>query len=96
MVICYSVFPHLKRQKHAVKKLASYLKDGGKLAICHSQGRIKINDFHRHLTGAISKAYLPGLPVLQKYFQAAGLYTEVAVDNDNMFIISGIKSKYSF
>lgn len=42
--ICYSVFPHLDDKQLAIKNIAEYLKNGGKLAICHSQSREAISN----------------------------------------------------
>ncbi|MDD4188733.1 MAG: class I SAM-dependent methyltransferase [Eubacteriales bacterium] len=91
-IICYSMFPHFKNQKKAVSKLAALLKEGGKLAIFHSQSRNEINGLHAKINGAVSRARLPEMPVIRKYLSEAGLSLDLEVDDENMFLAVGTKT----
>lgn len=92
-IICYSVFPHFKNQRKAVVKLAALLKENGKLAVCHSQSRLEINDLHAGIKGKVSKDILPEISVIREYFREAGLVPSLAVDDENMYIAVGAKTK---
>ncbi len=88
-ILCYSMFPHFEDQKAAIALLATYLKKGGKLAVCHSQSREAINNLHRDLTGPVQKDRLPAADVISQYFIEAGLKESIRVDDEDMFVIMG-------
>lgn len=91
-IVCYCVFPHFKNQKKAVSKLAALLKEGGKLAICHSQSRSEINGLHAKINGAVAGARLPEMSVIRQYLSEAGLSPGLEVDDENMFLAVGTKT----
>lgn len=90
-IVCYSMFPHFDDKKAAVIKLSSYLRSGGKLAVAHSQSRDAINGLHRDLTGDVSKDRLPSADKIAQYFKEAGITVVSVTDNNDMFIVVGVK-----
>jgi ubiquinone/menaquinone biosynthesis C-methylase UbiE len=46
-VVCYSSFPHFHDKPKALREINRLLKKGGKLFICHTSSRAKINEIHR-------------------------------------------------
>lgn len=93
IIMCYSVFPHFEDQFKVIKKMESLLKEGGKLVICHSQSRERINSFHKNSSKEVSNDILPETYIIKNYFSKCGLETTTDVDDDNMFLLIGYKSK---
>jgi ubiquinone/menaquinone biosynthesis C-methylase UbiE len=91
LAICYSVFPHFVEKQSAIQAISKYLKIGGKLMICHSQSRDAINNLHKNISDAVSEDDLPPMDVIKGYFFELGFKTNVEKDNDEMFVIVGIK-----
>lgn len=73
LVVCYSVFPHFLDQGRAVAALASMLKPGGRLVVCHSKSREDINDFHDTVGEVVGGHYLPEEPAMRGLLEGAGL-----------------------
>ena len=48
-VVCYSTFPHFHDQQQALKTMLFLLRPGGKMFICHTASREKINNIHRRI-----------------------------------------------
>ncbi len=48
-VVCYSSFPHFRDKTRALREIHRVLKKGGRLFICHTSGRAKINERHRRI-----------------------------------------------
>lgn len=90
-VICYSVFPHFDDKEFAVKVLSKYIKQGGKLIICHSQSREAINNKHKSASEAVAEDILPQINVIRGYFENSGLETIIEIDNDEMFVAAARK-----
>lgn len=90
-VICYSVFPHFFDKKQVVKKMASFLKPEGKLIICHSESREKINKMHASLDKPVSSDVLPSGNEVSEYMRCAGLKVEIVVDDDEKYVVMGVK-----
>lgn len=90
-VICYSVFPHFDDKEFAVKVLSKYIKQGGKLVICHSQSREAINNRHKSASEAVAEDILPQINVIRGYFENLGLETIIEINNDEMFVAAARK-----
>ena len=45
-IIAYSVFPHFQKPEKLISHLAGLLPVGGKLVVCHSESRDRINGHH--------------------------------------------------
>ena len=90
-IICYSVFPHFEDKKDAVQSLARYLKAGGVMAICHSQGREEINNMHKTKSPIVAHDHLPTAWEIEEHLEAAGCDTDTIVDTERLFVVLGRK-----
>lgn len=91
VVICYSVFPHFDNKRNAVNQLVRYLRVGGTLAICHSQGRDAINNIHKTASPIVADDNLPPALVVADYLIAAGCEISTQIDTERLFIVAGRK-----
>jgi demethylmenaquinone methyltransferase/2-methoxy-6-polyprenyl-1,4-benzoquinol methylase len=87
-VICFSVFPHFRDKRSAVNILSRYLKAGGRLTICHSQGREAINNLHRSSHPAVAEDYLPEMDAVKELSISARLEPYISVDSNSMYLVS--------
>ena len=89
-IIIYSAFPHFEYPEQLIRHLAGLCRPGGKLVICHSEGREKINGHHHKQAGRISFS-LPEarqvIPMMSRYFRI-----EHAEDNDRLYLICGTRN----
>ncbi|MCX7842168.1 MAG: class I SAM-dependent methyltransferase [Clostridia bacterium] len=90
-IVCYSVFPHFSDKQAAIHKLSTYLKDGGTIAICHSQSREAISNLHRKASDVVASDDLPHIEIIKGYFEKVKLKTIVEVDTDRMFVVAAQK-----
>jgi len=90
-IFCYSVFPHFSDKQLAINRMGKFLRNGGKIVICHSQSRDEINNLHRKASEAVCEDDLPDIKTIKSYFKNAGLDTTVEIDNREMFIVIGEK-----
>lgn len=91
-VVCYSCFPHFRDQPMAIITLASTLKDGGILAILHSESREYIRSMHESRGEAVPHDALPDLDVIEKMFIDAGLSVVLKRDDEEYYVVIGRKS----
>ncbi|HHW03934.1 MAG TPA: class I SAM-dependent methyltransferase [Thermoanaerobacterales bacterium] len=90
-IVCYSSFPHFPDKKNSIKKMASLLDSEGKLIICHSESRQKINSLHQSLDKSVSSDILPSGMQVSAYMQSAGLKVETVIDDEEKYVIIGAK-----
>ncbi|AYO31212.1 class I SAM-dependent methyltransferase [Biomaibacter acetigenes] len=90
-IMCYSSFPHFPDKKRSIKKMASLLNPKGKLIICHSESREKINSLHQSLDKSVSSDILPSGMQVSAYMQSAGLKVETVIDDEEKYVIIGNK-----
>lgn len=90
-IVCYSVFPHFRDKERAVTLLSGYLRQGGRLTVCHSQSREAINRLHRNSSPVVAGDQLPDLETVIGLFVAAGLKPISGIENEGMFVVSGRK-----
>ncbi len=91
LVICYSVFPHFNDKQAAILKMKGFLKSGGCIAICHSQGREEINKLHRSLGETVACDCLPSADVISQWCHEAGMKTIASTDDSEMFLVMAQK-----
>jgi len=87
IIIMYTMFPHFRDKQKALTHAASLLKKGGSLTVAHSQSRRAINGIHES-----PECKLPTVQEFAILFENAGLKPEKATDNEDMFIVKGIKT----
>ncbi|WP_315118961.1 class I SAM-dependent methyltransferase [uncultured Clostridium sp.] len=90
-IFLYSVYPHFMDKDELFGHLYKLLKVDGKIVIAHSESKEKINNIHKK-SDTVKEHMLPAVEVtsniMSKYFKV-----EEAIDNENMYYISGIKIK---
>lgn len=90
-IMCYSMYPHFKDKRAAVKKLAKHLVKGGKFVICHSQSREAINNLHKEVSEVVKNDRLPPVDKINEYYKDAAIETISIVDNNDMYVVIGKK-----
>lgn len=88
-IICYSCFPHFNHKEKCIKKMASLLKPKGKLIICHSESRDKINSLHILTHKTVASDILPPAKQVAGYMSLASLRLDTTVDNNEMYVVIG-------
>lgn len=89
LIIFYSVFPHIQEKQKCIEKAASMLTPGGKLAICHSESREKINAIHREAGSPVCHHLLPPAFEVASYMKQAGLQILHSIDTNEMYAVIG-------
>ncbi len=89
LVVCYSCFPHFPDPVSAIRILSWSLVPGGRLCIAHSSSREHINTIHREGGEAICADYLPDAGLMARMMSMNGLETELEVDDDEYYIVTG-------
>ncbi len=87
----HNALPHFGNTEKLVKHLAGLLEDNGRIAVFHSQSRQKINKRHMEKANHVSCILPSGKKLanfLEKYFN-----TDIIVDNDHLYLVSGTKIK---
>jgi ubiquinone/menaquinone biosynthesis C-methylase UbiE len=80
VAFCNSVLPHFDDPAAALAHLASLLRPGGTLVICHSRPREAVNAIHAGGPPAIGHDRLPPGDAVAKLLQAAGLEVDAVED----------------
>lgn len=90
-IICFSCFPHFPDPMRAIKVLTHALKEGGELVIAHSSSKEEINHVHETGGAEICNDYLPPAEIMGEMYEACGLEVTMSRDNDDYYIVIGIK-----
>ncbi len=88
-IIIYNAFPHFINENKLFENLTRYLKQGGRLTVAHGMSRADILKCHSGKASHISKE-LPNVNVLADSMKAF-VNVDVAISNDDMYIVSGVK-----
>jgi len=80
-VVCYSSFPHFQDKPKALIEMNRVIKSGGKLLICHTSSREKINEIHRGIP-VLQNDIIPDGSKMQTMLSQAG-FTDISVDDNN-------------
>ena len=90
VIMVYNAFPHFPEPEKLISKLASILKDGGRLSIAHGASRKMIDSHHR---GPASKVSL-GLMSAEKLSLLFEPYftVEHVISDERMYQVSGVKA----
>ena len=73
LAICNNAFAHFINKALALKEIARVLKNKGRLVICHTMSRDKVNQLHQSLGSPIANHLLPTRSQLEKLIKGAGL-----------------------
>ena len=88
-VVVYNAFPHFPNPKRLIKRLASLLKDGGRLTIAHGASRESIDNHHSGVASKVSNG-LMAADSLKKLFDPY-FDVEIMISNSRMYQVSGAK-----
>ncbi|HUT68548.1 MAG TPA: methyltransferase domain-containing protein [Dehalococcoidales bacterium] len=89
-VVCYSSFPHFQDKPRAFHEIHRVLKDGGRLLICHTASRARINEIH-HQKPVVSHDLIPEADEVREMLLAAG-FTEIRIaDEDDSYLASAMR-----
>lgn len=88
-IVVYNALPHFPYPKRLIKKLASLLKEGGRLTIAHGASREAIDAHHCGAASAVSNG-LMSAEELKKLFDKF-FDVEVMISNRKMYQVSGVK-----
>ena len=90
-IIAYSVFPHFQEPEKLISHLAGLLLVGGKLVVCHSESRDRINGHHDKHAGKLSE----GLPPVEELARMLSPFFTVNTmeDSDRLYMISATRKQ---
>ena len=81
VAVCYSSFPHFQDKLRTLSEVNRVLKNGGRLFICHTSSRAKINQFHRQIP-AVENDIIPDEVEIQIMLSMAG-FTDIKIDDSS-------------
>ena len=88
-IVVYNAFPHFPSPKRLIKRLASLLKEDGRLTVAHGMSREAIDGHHKGAASKVSNG-LMSADSLKRIFDAH-FQVEVVISNDHMYQVSGVK-----
>ena len=88
-VVVYNAFPHFPKPKRLIKRLASLLKEGGRLTIAHGASREAIDNHHNGPASKVSNGLMTA-DRLKKLFDPY-FDVEIVISNSRMYQVSGVK-----
>jgi ubiquinone/menaquinone biosynthesis C-methylase UbiE len=92
LAMCNSAFPHFSDKVKALKEIARVLRDNGRLVICHTMSRKKINQLHQSIGGAVANDLLPDEFQLKRLIKQAGLNLTHFEDRPERYLVIAEKS----
>ena len=88
-IVVYNAFPHFPDPRRLIARLASLLKEDGRLTIAHGASREAIDGHHQGSASKVSNG-LMSADSLKKLFDAH-FEVEIMVSNRRMYQVSGVK-----
>lgn len=88
--VVYNAFPHFPDPQALVARLASLLKEGGRLTVAHGDSREKIDDHHKGAASKVSNGLMHAERLKQLFMPF--FEVEVVISNDQMYQVTGIKT----
>jgi len=92
LVICNSAFPHFGDKAEALAEIARVLRDHGRLVICHTASRDRINQFHQSIGGAVGADLLPDEAQLVDLTERTGLRIVYLEDSPTRYLVIARKT----
>ena len=92
LVICYSSFPHFPNKPRALAEMARVLRNGGRLAICHTDSRHAINELHKSIGHVIEHDTIPNAATMRKLLAKSGLKHIEVRDGAHRYLATATKS----
>jgi ubiquinone/menaquinone biosynthesis C-methylase UbiE len=91
LVICYSCFPHFSDKLKVLVEIARVLRQGGRLAICHTASRQEINELHHSIGGVVKHDTIPDEVAMREMLEASGLKPIEIVDEKHRYLATASK-----
>lgn len=92
VTVCYSSFPHFHDKPRALAEIKRVTRSGGKLFICHTSSRAKINEIHRQVPALVDDL-IPDEEEMQMMLSKAGFINIVIEDNSESYLASAEKAE---
>jgi ubiquinone/menaquinone biosynthesis C-methylase UbiE len=92
LAVCNSAFPHFSDKARALKEIARVLRNNGRLVICHTMSREKINELHQSIGGAVASDLLPEEYELRGLIKQARLKMIHFEDGQERYLVTAEKS----
>ena len=80
-VVCYSSFPHFQDKPKALAEINRVTKRGGRLFICHTSSRDKINQIHCEIP-TVQNDLIPDEDEMRILLSAAG-FTDIEIEDNS-------------
>jgi len=91
IIVCYSSFPHFQDKLGALAEMNRVIKRGGRLLICHTSSRARINEIHRQIP-AVENDIIPDEGEMQIILLRAG-FTDIKIDDSESYLASARKPR---
>lgn len=91
-IVCYSSFPHFSDKAKALAEIYRMLKPAGRLFICHSSSRQKINSIHCSIE-AVKHDMIPADAGMRNLLKDAGFINIIIQDESDWYLAGGDKSE---
>ena len=91
VIVCYSSFPHFQDKSRALTEMSRVIKEGGRLLICHTSSRAKINEIHRQIP-AVENDIIPDEGEMQSLLSLTG-FVDIKIDDSESYLASARKPK---
>ncbi len=92
IIVCHSSFPHFPHKSGDLTEMSRVIKKGGRLLICHTSNRARINERHRQIP-AVENDIIPDGNEMQSLLSAAG-FTDIKIEDDSeSYLASARKPK---
>lgn len=92
LIFCFHALPHFNDKASALRNLVSAMKTGGRILVIHLAGSERLNEFHSGLEYPVCDDILPDKDQLIDAFTSLELEIESAIDEDELFYISAVKT----
>ena len=89
IVVCFDCFPHFQDKPGALAEMNRIIKSDGRLLICHSSSRARINEIHRQIP-AVENDIVPDEGEMQIILLRAG-FTDIKIDDSESYLASARK-----
>lgn len=88
VIMVYNAFPHFPQPEKLIERLASLLKDGGRLTVAHGMSRAALQEHHKRAESVSLE--LPHEDDMAQLF-APYFHVDEIISNEEMYLVSGVK-----
>jgi len=88
VIMVYNAFPHFPQPEKLIERLASLLKEGGRLTVAHGMSREALQEHHKRAQSVSLE--LPHEDDMAKLFSPY-FDVDAIISNEEMYLLSGVK-----